>query len=160
MKPTTNDTREWLSPKQTATVVRKVLREAFPATRFSVTTARGSMVYAVDVRWTDGPTTARVDAIVKRFEAGHFDGMTDSYEYDRNAVILLDGKKYRPGCKYVMTHRTVSDALRNRCAAQVAAYFGEPVPSPTDHNARCKAAGEYWSTLIYRAAADATRYAR
>ncbi|MGH9887100.1 MAG: LPD29 domain-containing protein, partial [bacterium] len=120
-----------LSPKETAVVIRRVLRTAFPATKFSVRTERGSMVSSVRVSWTDGPTVARVDAVVGCFEAGHFDGMTDSYEYDRDRHLIVDGTHYRPGCRYVSTSRTISPALANRCIRQVAEYWrgiDEPLP--------------------------------
>lgn len=111
-----------LWPKETAKVIRRLLRAAFPATAFSVTIGRGAGVSSVDVRWTDGPTGARVDAIVAGFEAGRFDGMTDSYEYDRDAYLLVDGKPYRPGTKYVMTQRECSPALIARAARAVMDY--------------------------------------
>ncbi len=112
-----------LMPKETAAAIRKILRAAFPATRFSITTARGSMVSSVDIRWTDGPTTQRVDELVGGFEAGHFDGMTDSYEYDRSAYLLIEGKAYRPGTRYVHTHRDHSPRAVARALRAVLAYW-------------------------------------
>ena len=33
------------------------------------------------ISWTNGVTVAMVEAITSKYKLGHFDGMTDSYEY-------------------------------------------------------------------------------
>lgn len=167
-----------LCPKTTAAILRKVLRHAFPAVKFSVTTGRGSLVSAVDVRWTDGPTSARVREFSDLFTSGRFDGMTDSYDYATGAdrFVQVENQTYRTGCRYVETHREISPALARRCVAQVAAYLhveapvvveftgwdgkpawkvenDSPLPSWTG-NGRA----QYWSEAIYEASSDATRY--
>lgn len=159
-----------LEPKQTAAVIRRVLRETFPAAKFSVTTGRGSMVSSVDIRWTDGPTVGAVDAIVGRFQAGSFNGMTDSYDYDRDRVIELPGGTFRPGTRYVHTNRRTSIVLARRAAAQVARYFGLEVPTleSTKWNSWEVEAGRrlenpignhfQWSDLIHQAAGDRSRF--
>ena len=111
-----------LHPKATAAAIRKLLRATFPACRFSVTVGRGSGVSSVDVRWTDGPTVARVEALVSCFEAGSFDGMTDSYSYDRDTYLMVDGAMCRPGTRYVMTARECSPRLVARAARAVMDY--------------------------------------
>lgn len=166
-----------LGPKETAAVIRGILKKTFPACKFSVVTERGSMVSSVRISWTDGPTAARVDSIVKTFEAGHFDGMTDSYDYDPSRYLLIDGTQYRPGCQYVFTSRQISDTLANRCIAQLVAYWGgvdeiptatpgyfghtlpegfswKPVRPDLDH------AHYSWQSAIRQAAEDRTRFAR
>lgn len=107
-----------LSAKETAATLRKLLKAAFPAVRFSVTSERGC---TVNVNWTDGPTVARVEAITAGFQAGHFDGMTDSYEYDRNAFLLVDGEPYRPGVRFLFENRHCSPALVAKAARAVLA---------------------------------------
>jgi hypothetical protein len=165
-----------LSPKETATVIRKMLKAQFPATKFQVTTGRGAGVSSVSIRWTDGPTVRRVDALVGGFEPGHFDGMTDSYEFDRSRFLLVDGVAYVPGTRYVNTSRTVSAALANRCIAQLVEFWGgidnAPVAEPEKYSAgyrivdgrgheRVRAdLSEDWYTLIHRAAGDRTRFLR
>ena len=123
---------ERLDPKETAALLRRILRQRFPACRFSVTTGRGSMVSAVHIRWTDGPTVKAVEAITGQFEAGYFDGMTDAYRYDRDSYLPVEGKAYRPGTRYVETHRDLSDAEQRR----IAALLLDPFPVPD--------AGEWW----------------
>jgi len=155
-------------PKETAAIIKALLRKSFPATKFSVTTGRGSMVSSVHVHWTDGPTAQRVNAVCKQFEAGHFDGMTDSYTYAADRAVVVDGVTYEPCTKYVFPERKISSALARRGAAQVAAYFGVAMPGVLDMDGywkltgdpHIKPAGEYASTLIYQAASDATKFAR
>lgn len=158
-----------LYPKESAKEIRKVLRREFPATKFSVTTARGSMVSAVDIAWTDGPTTARVDALVKCFEAGRFDGMTDCYDFDSDTALLIEGKAYRPACQYVMTQRSISPKLAQNAAKLVGNYYGMEAPAildkghywvvePSQSNTARERTGEDWSTLIHRACSDRSRF--
>lgn len=167
-----------LAPKATAAAIRKLLKAHFPATTFSVVTERGSLVSSVRIAWTDGPTERRVEELVEGFEAGHFDGMTDSYTYDRDAVLTIDGAVYRPGCRYVSTARTVSPALANRCIAQLVRYWGgisnPPVAVPSrfgtgyeiaDHRGHERLRDDLrhlddWYANIYQAACDRTRFAR
>jgi hypothetical protein len=123
MTTTTTTAPKSLGPKDTAAMIRKVLRATFPATKFSVTTGRGSGVSSVDVRWTDGPTAARVNEFVACFQAGHFDGMTDMYEYDRAHFVEIDGEIYRPATRYVQTSRESSPRALARATSAVASYW-------------------------------------
>lgn len=61
--------------------IRKILKEAFPGVKFSVTSETYSMGNSIDIKWEGIPTKAEVQPLVKQYEQGHFDGMTDSYEY-------------------------------------------------------------------------------
>lgn len=158
-----------LHGKETAVVFRKLLKANFPACKFSVRSDYNS----VNVRWTDGPTEKQVKAVLSGFEAGHFDGMDDSYHYDRSSVVMVDGTAYRPGVQYVFTNRHTSAALARRAAAQIADYFGIPAPTIIDQGTYWnvdeanrsnpevrQATGEDWGILIHRACEDRTRYLR
>lgn len=122
-----------LDPKGTAVVVRKILKQAFPGTKFSVVTERGSMVSSIRIKWTDGPTLKQVEYIVGNFEAGSFDSMTDCYNYAQGAdrYIMVDDQMYQTGCRYVFTVRSISPELASKCIAQVAAYWGGVEQLPT-----------------------------
>lgn len=162
-----------LYPKQTAVAIRKLLKGAFPSTKFRVVTNRGSMVSSVGISWTDGPTCQIVESLTGCFEAGHFDGMTDSYNYDRDTVIAVEGVTYRPGCQYVSTGRTISATLANRCIKQLASYWGisEPLPVavPTTYGSFSLPEGnsrprndidDDWYRLIHQASYNASRFQR
>lgn len=149
--------------KQTAVQLRKVLKANFPATKFSVRSDFNS----VRVSWTDGPTFQRVDALVGGFKAGRFNGMTDSYDYDNTKVLTIDGTNYRPRCEYISTNRETSPELARKAAALVAAYYNVSAPEITvtkwggwTITADSNATGTDWSTLIYQATTDRTRFQR
>lgn len=158
-----------LSPKESAKVIRKVLRKAFPATAFRVWIGRGSMVSSVHISWVDGPTSHLVDGLVMCFQAGHFDGMTDSYNYDRDTAITVEGVAYRPGTRHVFTERQISPKFAARLVDAIAAYWGGIVTKPVvtegwgggfkiDHDGyiRDDLTGfrDRWSTAIYQASQD------
>ncbi len=69
--------------KSAAQCIRADLKAAFPGTKFSVRKGAGSRD-SVTVSWNLGPTNEAVSTIANKYQAGHFDGMTDSYEYDRS----------------------------------------------------------------------------
>jgi hypothetical protein len=81
------------------------LETNFPGVKFSVKSKSFSMGDSIDASWTDGPTYQQVDLIARTYQEGHFDGMTDMYEYDNT-------KKFEKGsAKYVFCSRRESPAL-------------------------------------------------
>lgn len=70
--------------------IRTALKTAFPGVKFSV---RKDSYTCVRVSWVDGPDYQSVADVAEQWQAGHFDGMTDSYVYakDRksNAVRFI-----------------------------------------------------------------------
>jgi hypothetical protein len=63
--------------KLVAINVRRQLKSAFSDVKFSVTSSYDNL----SVKWTDGPTTAQVEAITMKYKSGYSDGMSDMYEY-------------------------------------------------------------------------------
>lgn len=88
-------TATYVPAKEISVEVRKRLKEAFPGVKFSVRTDHHT---AVRINWTDGPTEKAVNALVGDLVGGHFDGMTDMYEYNGNGS----------GAKYIFTNRDIS----------------------------------------------------
>lgn len=88
-----------------AKAIRNELKKAYPNTKFSVTSESFSMGNAVRINWDNGPTVEMVDAITGKYEYGHFDGMTDSYEYSNRRNDI-------PQIKYVTTNRTVTNDIQ------------------------------------------------
>lgn len=82
-----------------AKAIRGELKEAFPETKFKVTSTSFSMGDAVDVRWTGGPSVEEVEQFTRKYQYGHFDGMTDIYDMSNSRDDL-------PQAKYVQTHRS------------------------------------------------------
>ena|ERR1041385_7359311 len=157
--------RERLSAVDSAKLLRQALKTHFPATKFSVTLDRGTAYGCASVRWTDGPTVRLVDTIVDPFSGEGFDGSIDcAYHIDTN---IANGQ--RSGLRLISTSREISYCLAVKAAAKVADYFGVPTPTITDcgHYWRVEndkhmvgAFNEYWSTMIHRAASDASQYNR
>lgn len=89
-----------------AKAIKTELKAAFPKVKFSVTSDNFSGGNSVRISWVDGPTYDLVAAITKKYQYGHFDGMTDSYEYSNNRDDI-------PQAKFVQNQRTVSEQRKN-----------------------------------------------
>lgn len=76
--------------------IRAQLKRAFPGVKFSVRQSRG--VDAIDVSWTGGPNAKEVEAIALRYKSGHFDGMTDSYNFSARAWTAVFGDAQYISC--------------------------------------------------------------
>ena len=103
-----------------AAAIRSELKAEFPAVKFSVTSESFSMGNAVQIRWTDGPSTQVVDLIVKKYEYGHFDGMEDIYRYDNRRDDI-------PQAKYVSTSRKLSVGFIRAVAKDVGKFWGREI---------------------------------
>lgn len=112
---------------EVAKLIRKALSGAFsasfPDTRFSVKISRYSGGSSVRVRWTDGPTTAMVEAIAKRFQGSSFDGMVDLKSYHDSE---LDGERVHFGADHVFCERAFSVGLAQRAADAICRRYGLP----------------------------------
>lgn len=102
--------------------IRIELKAAFPETKFSVRSESYSMGNAIRIGWTDGPTSAQVEAISDKYEAGHFGcdehGNQDIYTYSKNA------QNYG-SAKYISTNRELSDSFRAELIEGVAKHYGD-----------------------------------
>jgi hypothetical protein len=132
-------TRRRLSTKECSVEARKILKAAFPGTKFSVRTEHGT---SVNVSWTDGPTSHAVDALIGHLRAGHFDGMQDMYVYSSGPDAILaneDGtiETVEYGAHYVFTQREISDEW----TTEVLALFSKTVGRELD-----KRATDKWGT--------------
>lgn len=88
-----------------AAAIREELKKEFPNYKFSVTSDNFANGNAVRIAWTDGPTEEQVKKYTNKYEYGHFDGMTDMYEYSNNIEGL-------PQAKFVTESRTISAELK------------------------------------------------
>lgn len=94
-------TRQLSTAALAAKAIRKELKEKFPGVKFSVRSNNFAGGNAVDVSYDivslgdRGDGTVPVDAvwdIVKKYQYGHFDGMTDSYEYSNRQDDIPQAK--------------------------------------------------------------------
>lgn len=98
---------EYISCANTAKLIRKALKEAFPATKFSVRSDTYAGGASIRVTWNDGPTSKSVEAVACRFQGGYFDGMTD---YKGGHTHQFQGREVHFGADFVFCNRTVTDA--------------------------------------------------
>ena len=122
--------------------IRTELKAAFPGTKFQVTSSRFSGGDSIDVRWSDGPTTAQVDGIIQKYRGGTFDGMDDSYKDSDAAWPVVFGD-----AKYVHSQRDYSKAFVER-VLKAAGFEGRVTVNGTEESAWIQAADqtlEHWA---------------
>ena len=98
----------YLTCAETAKLVRKSLKEAFPGIKFSVRSHTYSMGASIDVAWRDGPTTQEVEAVARVFAGATFDGMTD---YKGGVVHQFNGRIVHFGADFVFCNRDVTNKM-------------------------------------------------
>lgn len=86
--------------KDTAKKIRRVLKERFPQTKFSVTSDRDS----VNVHWTDGPMKPEIEKILDQYKSL---GPSDMSDYRPITGYILDGQRY-VGASYLNASRTLT----------------------------------------------------
>lgn len=83
-----------------ASLIKKELKAKYPQVKFSVKSQTYSGGDSVDVHYVmedeSYPTQETIQTIVNKYQAGHFDGMTDMYEYDSTQT--------GPTVKYAFAH--------------------------------------------------------
>lgn len=121
----------YISVADTAKLVRKVLKDACPAIKFSVRSKSYSGGASMDISWTDGPTEADIKSLVGRFEGSSFDGMEDLKSYHTSE---LNGEQVHFGADSIGCNRRYSVAFLQRRAEGVAKDWGKPVPEIKDGN--------------------------
>lgn len=108
---------------QAAASIKRELATAFPGVKFSVRSKSFSMGNSVDVSWELGPTTKEVDAILDKYVEGHFDGMTDYYEYGRDEKTQAFQATHG-SAKYVHGSRSMPEGLFERLCRDIAEWQG------------------------------------
>jgi len=84
-----NDVKN-ISTVETAKLIRKQLKKAFPKAKFSVRSDRYAGGSAIRVSWFDGPSVRVVETITNPFRGAGFDGMIDM-KYHKDSWLLPDG---------------------------------------------------------------------
>lgn len=144
-----------LSDVDVAKLIRLELKAAFPAVKFSVRSTS-----SINIRYTDGPTPKRVEAIVAKFEGKSFNGMDDSTHY--KPPFFYNGEWVSTYC-YIFVNRELSHPFVARVAGAVASYYGIDTPpvvegwvKPTrEQEIQCQRVNwTDWGTMIHRASQD------
>jgi Large polyvalent protein associated domain 29 len=145
--------KEYLSCKETAVLVRGALKKAFPGQKFSVRSKTYSGGASIDVSYVDGPTAVEVERVVGAYAGSNFDGMID-LKYHNDSWLMPDGsvayaktggggstvperitsapspnaKLVSLGADYVFVHRDVSDEWREEVISEFERVLGRPLP--------------------------------
>lgn len=98
---------KYLTCAETAALVRKALKEAFPGVKFSVRSHNYSMGASMRVEWLDGPNEAQVEAVARTFQGSYFDG---SIDFKGSIYHMLDGQQVRFGADSIHCNRRYSEA--------------------------------------------------
>lgn len=111
---------------ETATLMRPVLKASFPGTKFSVRSDTYAGGASIRVAWTDGPTSAEVEAVAGLFSGATFDGMQDLKSYHDSVVVTADGEPMvvSYGADFVFCNRTLSEALVAKAEDEFKETFG------------------------------------
>lgn len=160
----TTETRtetHYISCADSAKLMRKALKAAFPGQKFSVRSDVYSGGASIDVTWTDGPLHDEVNRIAGQFQGASFDGMIDM-EIGNTHWMNPDGSvdfAYTPGSegqrgscpevscaprhpearlvrfasKYVFCNRKYSLEYLDRVARETAKTFGRIAPEVKDN---------------------------
>lgn len=72
---------KYVGVADTAKLIRKKLKDAYPNTKFSIRSKSYSGGASIDIDWWDGPTTEQVDKIVQMYSGSGFDGSIDLRYY-------------------------------------------------------------------------------
>ncbi len=139
---------------ETAKRIRTELKAAFPGIKFSVRSETYSMGNSVNISWTNGPTSKAVDLIVKKYEYGRFDGMTDSSSTEETLVSMPDGTVANlGGAKHVFTRREISKDILDRaerdiCPLNQVEYKGPNTPVMGNNGFGRWNAGEFSRSIL------------
>jgi hypothetical protein len=161
---------------ETATIIRKRLKNVFPGVKFSVRSSKYSGGASINVSWTDGPSNKMVASIVDQYQSKGFDGMIDmAYHYDHwlmpdgSTIVAhspgttgsmglhepIENEQPHPdairvsfGSCYTFTHRTMSPALKADALRYTARKWGfDPRPHLNDMDG-------WWRVRIENAGED------
>lgn len=100
-----------------AKLTRQILKANFPGVKFTVRSENYAGGNSVNVWYEDGPKLEDVKKLTEyRLQYGHFDGMTDMYEYSNTNEEL-------PQVKYFFVNREISQELQDKAAEELKAYW-------------------------------------
>ena len=121
-----------------AKLIRADLKAAFPGVKFSVTSERST----VNVSWSMGPSAGAVEALIGKYEAGHFDGSEDCYKFRQD-------DPGHPTVMYIFTRRDTS-SVEEQVARDICASYGVAFAGMNTY-----LGFEYVDAAVYRALRDA-----
>lgn len=141
--------REYISCVDTAKLIRKTLKAAFPKQKFSVVSDQYSMGASIRVRWIDGPTVKLVEEKIGHFHGASFDGMIDLKSYH---ATEFEGRNVHFGADYLFCTRDSSPRAVIKAAEAAEKQLGWPIPRTMAEAATTRIeALDVWADQIVRA---------
>lgn len=119
-------THKWLSCADTAKLVRKVLKEKFPGTKFSVRSKTYAGGASITIDYTDGPRAREVEDACDHLRASDFNPMEDLKEY-RGGTLFADGEEFEQvhyGADYISAHREFSPEVEAAAKERIVELAG------------------------------------
>ena len=138
---------KYLTCAETAKIVRQALKESFPDVKFSVRSSTYAGGASMSVRWTDGPNTAQVSAVARKFESSYFDA---SIDYKGSIYHMMDGEMVSFGADSIHCTRDDSDAAVERAIARMMRKYEGNFKNHDGAAVTVEAyrRGEYWNKPI------------
>lgn len=103
---------------QCAKLTRLILKTNFPETKFTVRCENYAGGNSVTVSYVDGPCSKKVEELTEyRLQYGHFDGMTDCYEYS-------NGNEELPQVKFFFVNREISEGQKEKARQEIMKNYG------------------------------------
>lgn len=122
-----------ISCTETAKLIRKALKEAFPDVKFSVQSSQYSGGASIRIRYTDGPNVNQVESVTDRFEGSYFDGQID---FKGSKYAMINGEQVSFGADFIFVNRDYSDDFITKALAKfyrryAGNFEGSNVPKAT-----------------------------
>lgn len=142
---------EYLTVAETAKLLRKALKEAFPTTKFGVRSHSYSMGASITITYTDGPAEDAVKEIARQFEGAEFDGMIDLKSYKRSQY---NGKEVQFGADYVFVERELSEEIKQKLAQKLAEENGLEFKGDLGESFELGNRFDNFATIVWRFSRD------
>ena len=111
-----------ITETEVAKIIRNVLKDKFPGTKFSVKTHKYSGGSSIDVDYTDGPALTNVKEYIANFEGATFDGMQDLKEYHGST---FNGELVTFANDFLFVNRHYSEQVYKNYAEWANSFYGD-----------------------------------
>lgn len=130
-----------------AQAIRKEVKAKFPGLMFKCTSENYSGGNSVRLSYTDQPKAIheQLKSIAFRYQYGHFDGMTDSYNYTNKIEGL-------PQVRFVFSDNQISDAKRAELYQILRTEWkdGDKLPATYEEGRNVPFQGNYVSEMVWQ----------
>ena len=112
---------KYITCVETAKLIKAVLKESFPAIKFSVKSSQYAGGASISIYYNNGPTEKQVKSVISVFEGSYFDG---SIDYQGSCYANLNGEEVRFGADFVFVNRYVTSDFLTGAIVEVCNLYG------------------------------------